>query len=118
MTALDPHPPLSVEPDSAAPARAAVAAPIGVAAAAGPQRVELKKGLGARVVDRITDVTGFTSSGLILIAVCVAAWTVGYWVGGRPLYLISYGGIGVLIASWFYGRRMLDLTGRRSDVQA
>src|SRR5690242_17180492 len=115
MTALDPHPQRSVEPDPAAPpARAAAAAPAAVGAPGGPQRVELKKALGARIVDRITDVTGFTSSGLILIAVCVAAWSLGYWVGGRPLYLIAYGGIGVLIVSWFSGRRMLDLTGRRS----
>jgi len=85
---------------------------------ADPQRVELKKGLGARAVDRITDVTGLTSAGLILVAVSVAAWLIGYWVGGRPLYLIAYGGVGVLIASWFYGRRALELTGQRSDVQA
>lgn len=82
------------------------------------QRVELKKKLGVRIVERITDVTGFTSSGLILILVCVGAWTLGYWVGGRPLYLIAYGGAGVLVAAWIYGRRVPDLTGQRSEVQA
>src|SRR3954463_13761018 len=126
MTVID-QPPRSAESGSPAPAAPAptgvaaptdVAAPAGVATPAGPQRVELKKALGARIVDRITDVTGLTSSGLSLIAARRGAWSLGYWVGGRPLYLIAYGGVGVLIASWFYGRRMLDLTGRRSDVQA
>ena len=104
MTALDERPVSSpAEPSSDVPA---------------PLRVELKKGLGARIIDRITHVTGFTSSGLILIVVSVGAWALGYWVGGRPLYLIAYGGAGVLIASWLYGRRAPDLTGQRSDVQA
>lgn len=109
MTALDER-----QPTAAAPA-AGSAAPTEPGAV---QRVELRKGLAARVLDRVTDVTGFTSSGLILIVVSVAAWGLGYWVGGRPLYLIAYGGAGVLITSWFYGRRTPDLTGHRSDVQA
>jgi uncharacterized protein (DUF58 family) len=82
------------------------------------QHVEVQHNLGRRVMDRITDVSGFTSSGLILLAVTVGAWSLGYYVGGRPLYLIAYLGAGVLIASWLYGRRTPDLTGRRSEVQA
>jgi uncharacterized protein (DUF58 family) len=82
------------------------------------QHVEVQHKLGRRVMDRITDVTGFTSSGLILLAVTIGAWSLGYYVGGRPLYLMAYGGAGVLIASWLYGRRAPDLTGQRSEVQA
>jgi len=82
------------------------------------QLVEAQQKLGRRVMERITDVTGFTSSGLILLAVTVGAWALGYYVGGRPLYLMAYGGAGVLIASWLYGRRAPDLTGERSEVQA
>jgi uncharacterized protein (DUF58 family) len=82
------------------------------------QQVEAQPKLGRRVMERITDLTGFTSSGLILLAVTVAAWSLGYYVGGRPLYLMAYGGAGVLVASWLYARRAPDLTGQRSEVQA
>ena len=82
------------------------------------QQVEAQPTLSRRVLERVTDVTGFTSSGLMLLAVSVAAWGLGYYVGGRPLYLMAYGGAGVLIASWLYGRRTPDLVGQRSEVQA
>lgn len=82
------------------------------------QQVALSQSWGRRVMDRVTDVTGFTSAGLILIVIALGAWAVGYYVGGRPLYLIAYGAAGVLIVSWFYGRRTPDLVGRRSEVQA
>lgn len=82
------------------------------------QHVELSRSWSRRTMDRITDVTGFTSSGLIMIVVAVLAWATGYYVGGRPLYLIAYGAAGVLVVSWFYGRRTPDLTGHRSEVQA
>ena len=96
-------------------------APAGAPDAAAPpavQHVEAQHKLGRRVMDRITDVTGFTSSGLILLVVTAAAWSLGYYVGGRPLYLMAYGGAGVLLASWVYSRRAPDITGRRSEVQA
>jgi uncharacterized protein (DUF58 family) len=95
--------------------------PAGEAARAdepGVQQVEAQASWGRRVMERITDVTGFTSSGLILLAVSAAAWSLGYYVGGRPLYLMAYGGAGVLVSSWLYGRRAPDLTGHRSEVQA
>jgi len=82
------------------------------------QQVEPARRLGRRILDRITDITGFTSSGLILIVVAAGAWALGYYVGGRPLYLIAYGGAAVLVVSWLYGRRTPDLTGQRSEVQA
>jgi uncharacterized protein (DUF58 family) len=82
------------------------------------QQVELTRSWGRRAMERVTDLTGFTSSGLILLGVALASWGLGYYVGGRPLYLIAYGGAAVLIASWFYGRRAPDLTGHRSEVQA
>jgi uncharacterized protein (DUF58 family) len=110
VTALDARPATS----------ATGSAPGAPDAAAQPavQHVEVQHKLGRRVMDRITDLTGFTSSGVILLAVTVAAWSRGYYVGGRPLYLMAYGGAGVLIASWLYGRRAPDLTGQRSEVQA
>jgi uncharacterized protein (DUF58 family) len=95
-----------------APAAAAPAAETVV------QQVEVQHKLGRRVMDRITDLTGFTSSGLILLGITAGAWSLGYYVGGRPLYLMAYGGAAVLVASWLYGRRTPDLTGARSEVQA
>lgn len=107
MTALDERP----TADVADPGDAVSAAPA-------VQRVETKLGLGRRVMDRITDLTGFTSAGLILLAVTGGAWGLGYYVGGRPLYLMAYGGAAVLIASWVWSRRAPDISGHRSDVQA
>jgi uncharacterized protein (DUF58 family) len=110
VTAVDARPATSApDPASGAP---------GAAEQTAVQHVEVQHKLGRRVMDRITDLTGFTSSGLILLAVTVGAWSLGYYVGGRPLYLMAYGGAGVLIASWLYGRRAPDLTGQRSEVQA
>ena len=98
---------------------ATVSEPVTAVAADPPavQQVALTMSWGRRTMERVTDVTGFTSSGLILLGVAIASWLVGYYVGGRPLYLIAYGAVGVLIVSWFYGRRAPDLTGRRSEVQ-
>ena len=103
---------LAVRPPLAAGAASARAAESTV------QQVETQTSLSRRVMERITDLTGFTSSGLILLVVTVAAWGLGYYVGGRPLYLMAYGGAGVLVASWLYGRRAPSLTGQRSEVQA
>lgn len=90
----------------------------GGAGAPAIQQVAQSRSWSRRAMDRITDVTGFTSSGLILIAVALLSWAVGYYVGGRPLFLMAYGAAGVLIVSWCYGRRTPDLTGQRSEVQA
>lgn len=70
-----------------------------------------------RALERITRVTGVTSAGLILVGVAICFWVVGYVVGGRPLFLVAYGALGVLGASWAIGRRPLDLTGERLDPQ-
>lgn len=110
MTTLDDAPVIGTPPIDGAVARPPEDAAV--------QLVEAQHKLGRRVMDRITDATGFTSSGLILLVVTIAAWLLGYYVGGRPLYLMAYGGAAVLVASWLYGRRAPDLTGQRSDVQA
>lgn len=108
MTAIDDRAlvPAGSQPDNAATSPAVA------------QPVELTRRFSARALERVTDLTGFTSSGLILMGVALAAWCLGYYVGGRPLYLIAYGGGAVLVVSWSYGRRTPDLTGRRSEVQA
>ena len=68
----------------------------------------------ARVLGHITRVTGLTASGLILLAVSIGAWILGYVVAGRPLFLLSYGGVTMLVISWLIGRRPLPLEGSRA----
>ena len=78
---------------------ATVSEPVTAVAAAPPavQQVALTMSWGRRAMERVTDVTGFTASGLILLGVAIVSWLVGYYVGGRPLFLMAYGAVGVLI---------------------
>jgi uncharacterized protein (DUF58 family) len=71
-----------------------------------------------RLRDAVTRATGLTQSGLVLAAVALPAWLLAYVVGGRPLYLVAYGIVGVLIFSWAIGRRPLPLEGTRSLARA
>ncbi|HEX4904544.1 MAG TPA: DUF58 domain-containing protein [Acidimicrobiales bacterium] len=70
-----------------------------------------------RALEAVTSRTGITSSGLILVAIAIVAWLVGYWIGGRPLYLVAYGALAVLGLAWGIGRRPLPLTGTRADLR-
>jgi uncharacterized protein (DUF58 family) len=71
-----------------------------------------------RLLTTVTDVSGITPSGLILAGVAVAAWLLGYWVAGKPMYLLSYGALTVLGLMWSVGRRPLPLEGHRSELRA
>lgn len=82
------------------------------------KEVEVSQRRSRVVLQRVTDVSGLTSSGLILLAIAFVFWGLAYVVGGRPLYLIAYGSVTVLVASWLYGRRLPPLTGERSQVRA
>ena len=108
MTAVQDRPAVPSE------TRASASAP----EAPAPLQVGVQHSLGRRAMERTTDLTGFTSSGLMLLAITVGAWSLGYYVGGRPLYLMAYGGAAVLLASWGWSRRVPGLTGHRSEVQA
>lgn len=70
-----------------------------------------------RALELITRTTGVTSAGLVLVGVSVVFWILGFLVGGRPLFLVAYGAVGVLGAAWAIGRRPLPLTGARLDPQ-
>ncbi|MBA2608338.1 MAG: hypothetical protein H0U92_05345, partial [Actinobacteria bacterium] len=65
-----------------------------------------------------TETSGITLSGLILALVAVVAWLIGYWIAGKPMYLLSYGAVAVLVLMWSVGRRPLPLTGERSDLRS
>src|SRR5688500_3559695 len=71
-----------------------------------------------RVIQAITRKTGLTSSGLILLGVSAASWALGYLVAGRPLFLLAYGGLTVLVLSWMIGRRPLPLQGARASARS
>jgi uncharacterized protein (DUF58 family) len=69
----------------------------------------------ARVLRRVRRSTGLTNAGLVLAGIVVASWALAYWVGGKPLYLLSYGSLLVLVASWTIGRRPLPVAGTREQ---
>ncbi len=63
----------------------------------------------------VTRVTGLTTTGLVLVGVMVASWALGKYIGGRPLYLLSYGIASVLVYSKLSTRRKPPVEGRRAD---
>ena len=71
----------------------------------------------ARARETFTEKTGITATGALLIAMSVLAWVVARLVGGRPLYLLAYGMLGVGAACWLIGRRPLPVEGHRSDAR-
>ncbi len=78
-------------------------------------RARAASSLRARLLATITRRTGLTSSGMILVVVAGGAWVLGRVVAGRPLYLLAYGALTVLVLSWGIGRRPLPLKGERAD---
>jgi len=71
-----------------------------------------------RALALATERSGITVSGLILAGVAVVAWVLGYWIAGKPMYLLAYGAVAVLVVMWSVGRRPLPLTGTRSELRA
>ena len=76
------------------------------------------QGLPAQVLRAVTKRTGLTASGLMLLVGSMGAWLLGRFIGGRPLYLLAYGGFLVLVLSWSIGRRPLPLEGTRLETRA
>jgi uncharacterized protein (DUF58 family) len=73
----------------------------------------------ARLTTRLrraaTDKTGMTSTGFVLVGVGIAAWCLGRYIGGRPLYLLAYGVVGVIIYAKFATRSRPAVSGDRTD---
>ena len=76
------------------------------------------QGLPAQLLRSVTKRTGLTASGLMLLVGSMGAWLLGRFIGGRPLYLLAYGGFLVLVLSWSIGRRPLPLEGKRLETRA
>ena len=70
-----------------------------------------------RYREQLTSKTGITASGAVVIAIAIVAWLLARLIGGRPLFMISYGLVGVFIAAFVIGRRTLPLTGERSAAR-
>ena len=69
------------------------------------------------LLDRLTRTTGLTTSGVVVGAVAVAAWGVARFIGGRPLYIVSYTLVVLLVAAYVIGRRPLPVEGVRSEAR-
>lgn len=87
-------------------------------ARAGVARAEHARRPWVHALGVLTATTGVTPSGLILAAVAVAAWILGYTIAGRPMYLLAYGITAALVLVLLAGRRPLPLTGARSGLRA
>ena len=59
---------------------------------------------------------GVKASGLIAVAVAVAAWLAGYHFGGRALYLLAYGSLAMLGVSVYLARRRRPVEAERSEL--
>lgn len=69
----------------------------------------------ARARERFTAKTGITASGAVVLTIAVLAWVIAKLFGGKPLFMMSYGLLGVFLVAYALGRRTLPLEGVRSD---
>src|SRR5205814_6940195 len=69
------------------------------------ENAEEQTRLPAKLRRGITHVTGLTISGQILLVVGVAFWGIGRYAGGRPLYMLAYGVVAVIVVSKVVTRR-------------
>jgi uncharacterized protein (DUF58 family) len=80
------------------------------------ERAEEAHRRSARLRRAITRVTGLTVSGQVLVVVGIAFWCIGRYAGGRPLYMLSYGVVAVVVASKVATRRAPPVEATRSDT--
>lgn len=69
----------------------------------------------ARLDETLTRLTGLTLSGAVVAALSLAAWALARFIGGRPLYIVSYTLAALVAAAYAIGRRPLPIEGRRSE---
>lgn len=106
--------------DVTAPSAIPIAGPAGRArgAAAARQAAEDARRPSRRLVAWVARRTGLTRSGMVLVVVAVIAWGFGRWVAGRPLYLLAYGAVGVLVLFRLAFNRRPAISGVRGQPVA
>src|SRR4051794_10613403 len=82
---------------------------------AGPPTTTKRPSAVARAAEVMTRVTGLTVSGGTVAGLAVGAWALARFIGGRPLYIVSYTLLLLLGAAYVIGRRPLPLQGARSE---
>ena len=82
---------------------------------AGPSTTTKRTSGLARAAEVMTRATGLTVSGAVVAVLAVGAWALARFVGGRPLYIVSYTLVLLLVAAFVIGRRPLPLQGSRSE---
>ena len=80
-----------------------------------PTTTAARTTMWTRLLDGISRRTGLTASGTVVAVLVVVAWAIGRFIGGRPLYIVSYTLAALLAASYAIGRRPLPVTGERSE---
>lgn len=70
-----------------------------------------------RALQSLQRSTSLTSTGAGALALAAVMWGIGRVVAGRPLYILSYGSVGLLLIAWVMSRRKLPLEGNRSDTR-
>src|SRR3954453_10559064 len=76
-----------------------------------------RRSTAAHLQDQRRGLTGLTSSGLVVVVLAVLAWLLARFIGGRPLYIVSYTLVLLLVVSYLIGRRPLPIVGERSEAR-
>lgn len=94
-----------------------------IAASLDQRRLDLRRRLSRRgpreevgPVMRAFRRTGLTGSGLTLVLLVAAGLITARYLGGRALFIMGYGGAGILALAYYLGRQRRSLAGVRSSL--
>lgn len=81
------------------------------------RRIEAASRPSTRVLAAITRRAALTSSGLLVLGLACVCWVLAFVAGGRPLYLLSYASLAVLVLAYALTNRPFELTGTRAATR-